>query len=226
MTPHGGLTDQPAELARLTGRHVRYAAVHAYPLVEPETGATIGAATWGNAILSRTPLTDGFALGLPAGADEDLVEPAGEGRPLAGVPFREAPHGTREPRCALGARLAGAGAPAWVVTTHLAYAGAEQRRAQAGALLDLATRLDGPVIALGDLNAAIESPELTDLRGAFSDAFEAVGVPAGDPARRSCGPNPIDHVLVRGLTVEDCHVVQEAGDASDHLPVVATLAVA
>jgi endonuclease/exonuclease/phosphatase family metal-dependent hydrolase len=30
-------------------------------------------------------------------------------------------------------------------------------------------------------------------------------------------------VLVRGLAVDDCHVVTEAGDASDHLPVVATL---
>ena len=29
--------------------------------------------------------------------------------------------------------------------------------------------------------------------------------------------------VVRGLAVEDCHVVTEAGDESDHLPVVATL---
>ena len=45
--------------------HVRYAAVHAFALVEPEDGRAIGAATWGNAILSRRPLEDGFAVGLP-----------------------------------------------------------------------------------------------------------------------------------------------------------------
>ena len=39
LTPDGELLDEPAELARLTGRSVRYAAIHAFPLVEPETGA-------------------------------------------------------------------------------------------------------------------------------------------------------------------------------------------
>src|SRR4051794_15191909 len=77
MTPDGRVHDQPAELARLTERHVRYAAVHAYPLVEPETARAIGMASWGNAILSREPLADGFASGLPRATDDDLVEPEG-----------------------------------------------------------------------------------------------------------------------------------------------------
>ena len=106
LTPNGELHDQPAELAQLTGMQVRYAAVHAFALVEPEDGRTIGAATWGNAILSRRPLEDGFALGLPMGADDALVEPAGSPLPLAGVTFADAPYGTREPRCAVGGRVA------------------------------------------------------------------------------------------------------------------------
>jgi len=41
----GEVHDQPLDLARLTDRHVRYGAVHAYPLIEPESGRAIGTAT-------------------------------------------------------------------------------------------------------------------------------------------------------------------------------------
>ena len=229
MTPDGVLLDEPAELARLTGMHVRYAAVHAFALVEPENGRAIGAATWGNAWLTRWPLRDGFALGLPVGADEAEVEPAGSGRPLAGVTFAAAPYGTREPRCAVGGRLAPASATApapsaWLVNTHLTYAGTGQRQAQAERLARMADDLGSPVILAGDLNAPIEAPELRPLADAFDDAFAAVGVPPGDPRRRSCGPHRIDHLLTRGLRALECVVVHGAGDASDHLPVVATFA--
>jgi endonuclease/exonuclease/phosphatase (EEP) superfamily protein YafD len=78
------------------------------------------------------------------------------------------------------------------------------------------------VVVIGDFNAAIDSPELAGLARSFDDAFEVVGILPGDPRRRSSGPNPIDHVLSRGLDVVDCRVVTEAGDASDHLPVVVT----
>ena len=105
LTPNGEVLDQPLELARLTGRHVRYAAVHAFALIEPETGRAIGAATWGNALLTREPLEDGFAVGLPLGADDELVEPPDSVLPLAGVTFADAPYGTREPRCAIGGRV-------------------------------------------------------------------------------------------------------------------------
>ena len=40
----GTVKDQPLELGRLTDRHVRYGAVHAYTLVEPESGRAIGTA--------------------------------------------------------------------------------------------------------------------------------------------------------------------------------------
>jgi endonuclease/exonuclease/phosphatase family metal-dependent hydrolase len=222
LTPGGELLDQPAELARLTGLHVRYAAVHAFALIEPEGGRSIGAATWGNALLTRRPLDDGFAFGLPVGADGDPVEPEGSGLPLAGVAFREAPNGVREPRSAVGGRLTGGGSDLAIVNAHLTYAGTEQRRAQAAALARIAAGLGSPVIVAGDFNAPIEAPELRSLASAFDDAFTGVGVAAGDLRRASCGSDRIDHLLTRGLQALDCRVFREAGDASDHLPVVGT----
>ena len=104
MTPDGAVLDEPAELARLTGRHARYDAVHSFPLVEPETGRAIGMASWGNAILSREPLADGFAFGLPRASDDDLVEVGGavhhvtgEPHPLIDVRYADSEPGHREP---------------------------------------------------------------------------------------------------------------------------------
>lgn len=220
---HGEVHDQPLELAGRTGMYVRYAAVHAYTLVEPESGRAVGTATWGNALLTRDPVSDGFATGLPAGADDAFVEPAGADLPLAGVTFVDAPYGTREPRCAVGGRVTVGGIDAAIISTHLSYAGSAQRADQAAALVEVAGAHPEPVVLLGDLNAPIDTAEMASLRVAFTDAFAAAGIAPDDPVRRSCGPLPIDHVLVRGLAVDDCHVVIEAGDASDHLPVVATL---
>lgn len=222
LTPHGELLDQPAELAKLTGMELRYAAVHAFALIDPGDGRAIGAATWGNAVLSRRPLDDGFAVGLPVGGDGDHVEPVGSGLPLAGVPFLQAPYGTREPRCAVGGRLAGPRPHVSIVNAHLTYAGSEQRRAQAAELARIGDGLGPPVIVTGDFNASIEAPELRSLADSFDDAFAGVGVEPGDPRRASCGPHRIDHLLTRGLSALDCAVYREAGDASDHLPIVAT----
>ena len=165
LTPNGDLHDQPADLARLTGMHVRYAAVHAFALVEPEDGRAIGAATWGNAILSRRPLEDGFALGLPVGADDEMVEPAGSSLALAGVRFADAPYGTREPRCAIGGRLAGPELDVGIVSAHLTYAGTEQRRAQVAAMAAAADDMGSPVIVAGDFNAPIEATEMRAVAG-------------------------------------------------------------
>lgn len=226
LTAHGEVIDQPLELARLTDRHVRYAAVHAFALVQPEDGRAIGAATWGNALLTRVPLDDGFAIGLQTGADDEAVEPDGSGLPLAGVTFAEAPYGTREPRCAVGGRLSTPAGPIAIVNAHLTYAGTEQRRGQADELARIAAGLGGPVVVAGDFNAPIEAPELRAVATRFDDAFRAVGVEPGDARRASCGPFRIDHLLSRGLRAVECRAIAEAGDASDHLPVVATFEMA
>lgn len=222
LTPNGELFDQPLELARLTDRHVRYAAVHAFALVDPEDGRAIGAATWGNALLTRVPVDDGFAVGLPLGGDHEAVEPEGSGLALAGVTFPDAPYGTREPRCAICGQVVGVWGDLAIVNAHLTYAGTEQRRAQADELTRVAAALPGPLVVAGDFNAPIEAPGLRSLASAFDDAFSMVGIEPGDPRRASCGRLPIDHLLTRGLRAIECRVVTEAGDASDHLPVVAT----
>ncbi len=221
MTPDGVVHDQPAELAELTGLSVRYAAAHAYPLVAPENDRAIGSAMWGNAILTRAPVDAGFVLGLDPPADDDVVEPAGANHPLAGVRYGDVEPGHREPRCVVGVTFDGIA----VVTTHLTYMGHEQRRRQAEALASVAGEAAGPVIVTGDLNAAVGSPDIEPLSSVFGDAFAAVGVRIGDPRRLSCGPQPIDHVFVRGLAVEACRVATEAGDLSDHRPVVADLVI-
>ncbi len=225
MTVDGDLLDQPLELARATGMVVRYGAVHTFALVEPDTGRSIGAATWGNALLTRDEVMDGFAIGLPGGADDDLVEPAESDLPLSGVTFLDAPYGTREPRCAVGGSVSfPSGAPVTIANTHLTYAGTAQRLAQAGALAGLARSLTTPVVVVGDFNAPIEDPCLAPLATDLDDAFETVGVPRGDARRASSGDARIDHILSRGLRALDCRVASEAGTASDHLPVVATFA--
>ena len=218
----GEMVDQPAELARQTGMHVRYGAVRAFQLVGPEGGPAVGTAMWGNAVLSRGPLERGFAVGLPAGADDELVEAPGSGLPLAGVPYAVAEGGVREPRCAIGGRLLDRGIRVSIVNAHLTYAGTEQRRAQAAAVARIALELGAPAVVAGDFNAPIEASELATVAASFEDAFLAVGVEAGDPRRASCGSNGIDHLLVRGLRTFDCHVHGAAGDASDHLPVIGT----
>lgn len=223
MTVDGELLDQPAELARLTGREVRYAATHSTPFVEPADGRVVGATLWGNALLSRLPFADVVGIGLPGGADDELVEPAGSGSPLAGVAFAAAPTGTREPRCVVGARFATAAGEVDVLATHLSYAGAGQRRAQAEALVRMATARGPRLVVAGDLNAPIEAPELAVLAAAFDDAFTATGVGPGDARRASCGPDRIDHILTRGLRAVETRVVAEAGDASDHLPVLSVI---
>jgi len=217
----GVVVDQPAMLAAATGLDARYGAVHAYPLVEPETGRAIGAASWGNAVLSREPLRDGFVRGLPRPRDDDLVEPAGADHPLAGARYGDVEPGHREPRCAVGGVVGDVG----IVTAHLTYIGGEQRRCQIEGLLAVADeRLpDGPLVVAGDLNAPVDAWALAPLRDRLVDAFAAAGVAVGDGSRRSCGTAAIDHVFVRGLGVLSCRVASEAGDLSDHWPVVVDL---
>ena len=223
MTVDGVTTDMAGELARALGLEGRYGAVHHLPLVEPESGVAIGAYMWGNAILSRHRIVSSRTVALPVPADDDLVEPDGSGRELAGVRYRDVEPGMREGRCALVCSIESDQGTIHVLSTHLTYIGSTQRRRQAEAIATAVTGLDGPLVLLGDLNAPIHAGELAPLRDSLIDAFLAVGVPPVDERRLSCGEAAIDHVLVRGLKPVSCRVATEAGDASDHWPVVAVL---
>jgi endonuclease/exonuclease/phosphatase family metal-dependent hydrolase len=129
----------------------------------------------------------------------------------------------REGRCALVCAVETAQGSINVLSTHLTYIGSTQRRRQVEAIAESLTALDGPLVLLGDLNAPIHAGELAPLRESLIDAFLAVGVAPVDERRLSCGDAAIDHVLVRDLTPVSCRVATEAGDASDHWPVVAVL---
>jgi endonuclease/exonuclease/phosphatase family metal-dependent hydrolase len=219
LTPDGALDDQAGELGRQLGMAVRYAATHAFPLIEPDTSRAIGTAMWGNAILTRDPLASGFALGLPRAGDDDFVEPPGADHAFAGIRYRDTEPGHRESRCVVGGTVSGIA----LATTHLTYIGHDQRRRQADAVRAAVRRFSGPLVLTGDVNAPLGSPELAPFGAGLIDAFAAVGIGPDDPARRTCGPWPIDQVLVRDLAVEGCRVATEAGDASDHWPVVVDL---
>lgn len=227
----GHLVDMPTELARLTGTDVRYAAVGHFAVVEPETGRTVGACLWGNALLSRVPIAASAGIGLPIAGDDALIEPegaldplTGTGHSLAGVRYADAPTGAREPRAVVSATVDTAAGPVTVLAVHLTHVGTAQRRAQAAFVANLAARTDPPVVVTGDLNAPIDAPALEPLATSLTDAFAATGTPTGDPARISCGPWPLDHVLVRGLRPVACAVDRSAGGLSDHWPVRAVLA--
>jgi endonuclease/exonuclease/phosphatase family metal-dependent hydrolase len=223
MTVDGLVTDMAADVGSRLGVDGRYGGVHHLPVVEPEGATTIGTYTWGNALLSRLPIVSSQTVALPIPADDDEVEPGGSRDELAGVRYRDVEPGMREARCALVCALATGSGTVHAISTHLTYIGSSQRRRQAEALAGLVESLAGPVILGGDLNAPIHAPELGPLRGPLVDAFMATGVPPVDERRLSCGDVAIDHVLVRGLRPVTCRVVTEAGPASDHWPVVATV---
>jgi endonuclease/exonuclease/phosphatase family metal-dependent hydrolase len=114
-----------------------------------------------------------------------------------------------EPRGAIVARRGGL----WVCAAHLSTH-EEARRAQVRALVDAVAGLDGPVVILGDLNAARR--ELRPLRSARFSFGPRL------PTHRGLRWRQIDHILtspairvVRSWTIPS--------PASDHLPLVAHL---
>lgn len=153
---------------------------------------------WGNAILSRLPLTDVTVTRLPTGgaamhrSQISGVVDLGAGRALA------------------------------VVGTHLHHVPEEPaiRLTQARAVAAEVSRLRGrglPVAVLGDLNAAAEAPELEPL------AFLREAAPGGQPTWPADDPAVrLDHVLITDDLVPSGATIPST-TASDHLPVIVTL---
>ena len=123
-----------------------------------EDGATVGAGCYGNALLSRTGFRASRTVALPAAPMAAFVEPAGAGHRLAGIRYADAPSSVREPRCLLLAETNGL----TVGSAHFSHIGSGERLLQAEATV-AAFADDSPALLLGDLNAAIESPELAPL---------------------------------------------------------------
>ena len=214
VSRNGDLLDNAGDLARQLGMEVRYAAVRSFDVTDGDD--LLGVGCFGNAILSRLPVRASRTVPLPAALVEALIEPVGAAHPAAGIRYREAPDTIREPRCLLLAEVDGL----TVGSAHFSHVGSGERLLQSQASV-AAFGTASPALLLGDLNAAVESPELAPFAG-WTDGFD---VPGGDDLRISTDDGlPIDQVLARGASVHGCRVLREAGDLSDHYPVVAEVA--
>jgi endonuclease/exonuclease/phosphatase family metal-dependent hydrolase len=166
---------------------------------------------YGNALLSRLPILVSDVHPLPGGG---------------------------EPRSALRTMVELDGAALWVTTTHLSTRSPAERAEQIAAIAALHTEPMETGVLVGDFNAdPRKAPELTELTGRFTDAWDLAPEredragwrfwhaqhgethPSRRPRRR------IDQVWVsRGVGVARAHVLDAAG-ASDHLPLVVDLEV-
>jgi endonuclease/exonuclease/phosphatase family metal-dependent hydrolase len=211
LSRDGDLVDNAGDLARQLGMEARYGAVRTFEVREADM--LLGVGTFGNAILSRRPLSSVRCLALPASPVDALVEPLGVDHPAAGIRYADAPPTIREPRCLLVGELDGLR----IGTAHFSHIGSGERLLQAAATTTAFD--DAPsALLLGDLNAAIDTPELATF-ATWTDGFQE---PPGDPARVTTEDGlRIDQVLVRGASVSPARVLRESGDLSDHYPVVA-----
>ena len=182
-----GCRHQAFDIAEHLGMHARLGA-------NIRSGEECGdgrRALYGDALLSRHPILEWRHVPLP--------NRGGEQRGLLEAVLNVAGHRVR------------------VVSTHLEYASASERKAQAEAVVQ---HLDGsaePVVVMGDLNGQPDDAGLAPLRETFTDAWAAAGDgdgftnPSRDPHRR------IDYVFFRDLTAAAVEVLDST--ASDHLAV-------
>ncbi len=214
----GELLDNAGDLGRQLHLPVQYGAVRSFDVVED--AGRVGTGIFGNAILTRLPITAARCVALPVAPTDAWIEPpgalhplTGEPHPAAGVRYADAPPTIREPRSLLIVEVEGLR----VGSTHFSHVGGGERRLQAEATVDALGDASASLL-LGDLNAAIDAPELEPF-ASWSDAFAE---PPGAPSRISTDEGwPIDQVLGHGLAVHGARVVREAGELSDHYPVVA-----
>lgn len=210
----GTLVDNVGDLARQLDMRAAYGAVRTFNVTDGDT--VIGAGLFGNALLSRRSMADVRTLALPRASVDAFVEPAGLGHEAAGIRYRDAPPGIREPRCLVLATIDGLR----VGTAHFSQVGSGERRLQAQASA-AAFGDDAPAVLMGDLNAPIDAAELSPL-APWTDAFIE---PRGGRARVTTDDGwRIDQVLLRDASVAmPARVLREAGDLSDHYPVLAEL---
>jgi len=218
-------TTQANELAHALGMHAVYGSPSYPPAptgdgIDDHEGIGLGIA-----VLSRWPVLDHQTLAMPAR------------------------HRSWDP-IALAVRVDHPAGPLPIVATCLDYGVpyTDDRIAQGSFVADLATdpRFDGPcpVLLMGDLNAAVDSPVLRSVGDVLTDAWidgggdlDAVTLPSTHPsAPLEAGPQlvdqRIDHIFFRpgredqDVIVEGVQLVGAAVDGvfpSDHRAVVADL---
>ncbi|MGV2915540.1 endonuclease/exonuclease/phosphatase family protein [Streptomyces alfalfae] len=188
--------DQATELARLLGYHLAYGVN--IDLDPPAPGKT--RVQYGTAVLSCHPIT--------RWKNTHLFCSAGE-----------------EQRGLLCAELDVHGILLQVFTAHLELFSESDRIQQAKEIVELIGDA-GPAILLGDFNASPETLEIGAIRARFTDSWTAfrgrdiATFPADAP--EEC----IDYIFAgRGVTPLRISLVTDDPVASDHLPVLAQLAV-
>ena len=201
MTTRSGGRDQLTMLGATLGMH------RVFGRTIPWQGGAFG-----NAILSRHPISERSVIPLPH--DRDQTTPAG---------------GVREARAALVATIRAPGGPVHVVSTHLDASRDDRwRRLEAARLVqivDSLRRTGSRVILGGDMNSTPESGVQEILRdGALHDAWMMCGrgpeftFPASAPEKR------IDYLYLTGAT--RCAEARVVGTlASDHRPVLVLVTV-
>jgi endonuclease/exonuclease/phosphatase family metal-dependent hydrolase len=188
--------DQPAELARLLEMEYVYGAN--LDRDPPRKGAP--RRQYGTAILSARPIVASEHILLPRVSIEN------------------------EQRGLLVLDVDVDGAPFRLYNAHLGVS-AEDRAVQVEALLAEADKAAVPHALAGDFNARPQAPELAPLLECYSDAWTAAGDGDGFTFPTSAPAARIDYVLVSAqLTASRADVPAVAG--SDHLPLVAELAIA
>jgi endonuclease/exonuclease/phosphatase family metal-dependent hydrolase len=188
--------DQPAELAGRLEMEYVYGAN--LDRDPPKQGAP--RRQYGTAILTARPIVDSEHILLPR------VSPENEQRGL------------------LVLDVDVDGAPLRLYNAHLGVS-AEDRAVQVEALLAAADKATVPHVLAGDLNARPQAPELAPLFERFRDAWTAAGAGDGFTFPASAPASRIDYVLVSPqLALSWADVPALPG--SDHLPLVAELAIA
>jgi len=110
-----------------------------------------------------------------------------------------------------------AGTRVRVFSTHLDYgADPSVRTTQVREMMEVISTSKMPTILAGDLNATPTAPELAPLMNAFKTLETPMTYPAGAPAKR------IDFILTDGFGMSHARV--DSTDASDHRPVIMTVA--
>lgn len=215
-TRRSGHEDQTAWLARRLGmEHFCFGAATPWE----------GGGEYGVALISSYPLLEPSVT--------SLWVPAAEGGDGIHVP-----HGLREPRIVLSARVVpkdqlSRNLPVTVMVTHLGLSD-EQRLRQAEQLVELAAaaETDERVLLAGDFNGRPDSPEVRTLTASLEDSLghlperERVTFPSGDPEMHGEDflARTIDYILVGGgLRVQNARIIADYSLASDHNPCEATI---
>ncbi|MGW1067478.1 endonuclease/exonuclease/phosphatase family protein [Streptomyces aureus] len=189
--------DQAAELGRLLDFDVCYGVNQ--DLGPPAPGRP--RAQYGTAILSRYPIGRWSNTHL-------FRSPQGEQRGL------------------LYAEIDVDGTPVHIFTVHLEWLAAADRSQQAKEVVELIGST-APAILLGDFNAPPTAQEIETIRTAYTDCWSLLD-DGGMPTYPADAPEScIDYIFAgQGVTPLTVGVVTDDPTSSDHLPVLARLAVA